>query len=176
MVASAEAVTVVLDFTNLSNGPSTNGLISTTGTVSGTLVEGDTVASFTYTGNDGIVFSFDILGSPDPFDIANGNTLRLGISGNIDQDNAITISNIVSPNNDLDVNSFTLTEARDSGSGAGAIFNIPSDTLVISDATTVGNVQRVTGFTLEFDQVPEPSSIALLGLGSLALLGRRKRA
>lgn len=61
-------------------------------------------------------------------------------------------------------------------------FNTGDETLVISAAPQNGpgsNVQRVAledvNFGIDVEVIPEPSSAALLGLGGLALLSRRRR-
>ena len=61
---------------------------------------------------------------------------------------------------------------------ASPIFLSDGDTLIFSSTSTETNNFRINDFDLHIQPlsvVPEPSSLALLGLGSLALIGRRKR-
>jgi len=57
------------------------------------------------------------------------------------------------------------------------ITGLASDFTLTNASTANNNVQAESlALQLSFTQVPEPTSAALLGLGGLALLGRRKRA
>ena len=87
--------------------------------------------------------------------------------------------------------SFTTPTAFAAGdliSNTGFISNVDVDSFVVTSGTGVGSGDLtftygtpngggdVDAMRLSFTVVPEPSSVALLGLGGLALLARRKRA
>ena len=108
--------------------------------------------------------------------LAAGEIIRVGALINVEH----------STNDRWDAESVSLTDGASTASitGLGGLVGIADGGFVFFDVDAVGTYtlsatafgSRSAAFSgLTFDVIPEPSSTALLGLGGLALLARRRR-
>ena len=117
--------------------------------------------------------SFYSFNSSQGLTYTDGQTIRLGISyfrdGNGNNALELSANNLVSPW--LEFTAATGNGSLDMGNGTtvGAYFQIQND------ASNAGNSGAVSFSNITIQSIPEPSVLALLGLGCLPLLFRRRK-
>ncbi len=146
------------------------------GTISGSNADWDGSSSVTYTLTDSDV-SFDVTFTVGGTATSFQNTTQIGANGgttsgfDVGETASYTFSNVSSLNSAFNVTNLDLTGVTRNSA--------PSLSVILSGGqlTSTFGGARFDELTFGYDlaPVPEPSSAALLGLGGLALISRRKR-
>ncbi len=131
----------------------------------------------THADNDAILMRGDGTTFTDTLIFTVSNIVETTTTGQTISYDGLTAVGLTNFN--ADTKSFTADRSylKADGPGSNAEFQLSFDNLVASktiDATGTANF-RVEDITLQFNTIPEPSSAALLGLGGLALILRRRK-
>jgi len=164
----------------------TLGLGSSTGAGTSGQLDSDETISFTFTNiqvptTEGSTANISLLGLvSDAVNLPNG-AFVFGAQNNdvasVSTNNGDTAT--ISENDTADLDGVTL---QNNGAPVPAQLSTVDAPIVVGEGDTIsitpgaGDQFRIQGLQLEAIVVPEPTSVTLLGIGSLALLARRKRA